>query len=93
MVLVMQGKLDEAKVLFEQAWRLKSGQHDITSARLLFVRLTVALLESHNVEEFVGHLKTVAALIPLPDHADVTRIWDIGYFLDHLRPKLPTDSM
>ena len=88
----MQGKLDEAKKLLERAWQLKSGQHDLTSTRLLFVRLTIALLESQPTEKFVGQLKTLLALESLPDHADVMKVWDITYFIEHLQPKLSSGS-
>jgi hypothetical protein len=77
-VLIMQGKLDEAKVLLVRAWQLKSGQHDLTSARVLYVRLAVALLESEPKEIFVGQLKTLLALESLPDYADVVKVWDIA---------------
>ncbi|MGA9131261.1 MAG: hypothetical protein WB384_04590 [Candidatus Sulfotelmatobacter sp.] len=88
----MQGKLDETKKLLKRAWQLKSGQHDLTSTRLLFVRLTVALLETQPTEKFVGQLKTLLALESLPDHADVMKVWDITYFIEHLQPKLSSGS-
>jgi hypothetical protein len=78
--------------LLARAWQLKSGQHDLTSTRLLFVRLTVALLESQPTEKFVGQLKTLLALESLPDYADVMKVWDIDYFIEHLRSKLPPSS-
>ena len=43
-------------------------------------------------EKFVGQLKTLLALESLPDYADVVKVWDIAYFIEHLRPKLPPDS-
>ena len=91
-VLIMQGKLDEAKSLLVRAWQLKSGQHDLPSARLLFVRLTVALLEAESPVLFLGQLKTLLAAPELPDHADVMRIWDIAYFIEHLAVKLGRQS-
>lgn len=87
-VLIMQGMLDDAKPMLVRAWQLKFGQHDITSSRLLFARLTVALLESRPVGTFLGQLRALIAQDSLPDHADVVKIWDIGYFIEHLKPKL-----
>jgi tetratricopeptide (TPR) repeat protein len=86
--LIMQGKLDEAKELLARAWQLKCGRHDLTSARLLFVRLTVAMLESQPETLFLGQLKTLLAQESLPDHADVVKVWDIAYFIDHLSAEL-----
>jgi len=87
-VLVMLGKLDEAKGYLAKAWGLKRGRHDITSARILFVRLAVALLETQPIDPFLGKMKGLLTGGPLSDHADVTRTWDIGCFIEHLRPRL-----
>jgi hypothetical protein len=91
-VLVMQDKLDDAKRLVERAWSLRSGQHDLTSARLIFVRLSIAMLESRPLTPFVGMLRTLLGWESLPDYADVVRVWDIGYFIERLRPRLPPGS-
>jgi hypothetical protein len=53
----------------------------------------IALLESKNSTPFIGKLKTLLAVDPLPDHADVARVWDIAYFIEYLRPKLPPDQV
>jgi hypothetical protein len=91
-VLILQDKLAEAKSLLARAWQLKSGRHDLTSPRLLFVRLVMALLESQPVEVFVGQLKNLLALESLPDHADVAKVWNITSFIESLRPKIPPDA-
>jgi tetratricopeptide (TPR) repeat protein len=90
--LIMQGKLNEAKPLLARAWQMKSGKHDLTSTRLLFVRLTVALLESQSSEQILGMLKTMVAWESMPDHAEVVTTWDMAYFIEYLRPKLPLGS-
>ena len=61
-VLVVRGKLAEAKWLLSQAWQLKCACHDLTSTRVLVVRLAIALLESQPAEVFVGQLKTLLSL-------------------------------
>jgi len=91
-VLIPQGKLAEAKSLLARAWQLKCDRHDLTSTRLLFVRLAIALLESQTVEVFVGQLKNLLALESLPDHAEVVKVWDITCFIESLRPKIPPDA-
>lgn len=67
-----------------RAWQLKPGQHDITSPRLLFVRFTVALLESQSAATFLGQLRNLLAQDSLPDYAEVAKTWDIAYFIEHL---------
>ena len=91
-VLIMKGNLREAKSLLTHAWQLKSGKHDLTSIRLLFVRLTVALLESHPPKSFLGMLKTMVDWESVPDYADVAVTWNIAYFIEKLRPQLPLGS-
>lgn len=92
-VLIMQGKLNEAKSLLKSAWQLKSGQHDLTSLRLLFVRLTVALLEAQPAAVFLGQLKTLLADASLPDYADVTKTWNIPDFIGHLNAELGAQNV
>lgn len=87
-LLIMQGKLAEAKPLLARAWQLKFSQHDLTSARLLFVFLTTAMLEGHKPGTFLAQLKKMLAAPGLPNHADVAQTWDIACFIEHLRPKL-----
>jgi len=88
-VLIMQGKLDEARLRLTHAWQLKYGRHDLTSGRLLFVRVALALLELQPTKVFVGQLKTLLMQESVPDHADVARTWDIVCLIESLRPKLP----
>jgi tetratricopeptide (TPR) repeat protein len=83
-VLIMQGKLEESKPLLSRAWQIKSGQHDLTSARVLFIRLALAFLKSQPTETFIGQLKTILVQESLTDHANVAKIWDISCFIEHL---------
>jgi tetratricopeptide (TPR) repeat protein len=92
-VLILQGNLAEAREQVSKAWALKSCPHDLTSSRILFIQYMIALLESKNSTPFIGKLKTLLAVDPLPDHADVARVWDIAYFIEYLRPKLPPDQV
>lgn len=86
--IVMQGRLVEAKQHLIRGWQIKTGQHDLTSTRLLFVRLVVALLELQPAGQFVGYLKTVLSQEHLAALTGVARVWDIAYFIEFLRPKI-----
>jgi hypothetical protein len=89
----MQGKLAEEKPLSADAWARKAGGHDITSARILFVRLATALLESEPAAHYVGQLKTLLTGGTTEAGGNVTTTWDIGSLLVSLRPRLsPPDA-
>ena len=88
-LLVMSGRLSEAREHLQRAWSIKQRtSHDITSPRILFVRLTLALLESEPIGQYVGQLRTLAALPEPADHANVTATWGIAHFIEFLKPKL-----
>lgn len=88
-LLIMMGNLAGAREHLQRAWAIKqSTGHDITSIRVLFIRLTVALLESEPMDRYIGQLCTLAAIPELGDYADVNKTWDIGYFIEFLRPKI-----
>ena len=87
-VLVMQGKRDEAKPLLARAWELKRGCHDLTSARIVWVRLAVALVERAEPRVFLGQLKSLLALPELPAHGDVATTWNCESIIASLRPGL-----
>ncbi len=87
-VLVLRNRLDEAKHVLARAWQLKASQHDITSSRVLYVRLVIALLESQSAAVFVGQLRTLLAEEYLRDYAGVDSAWNVAYFLEQLNSKL-----
>jgi tetratricopeptide (TPR) repeat protein len=91
-LLVMLGKLDEAKGLLSRAWRLKADKHDLTSARMMFVSITIALLESLDTKPFVAQLKVLLGQKWPPDQANVAKVWDMLHFIERLRPDLPADA-
>ena len=74
-VLIMQGKLDEAKPLLARAWQIKQGNHDITSARVLFVRLAIAFFESRPAGCFIGQLNALLSGDLLEAKANVAQVW------------------
>jgi tetratricopeptide (TPR) repeat protein len=87
-VLVLRNRLDEAKQLLARAWQLKVDQHDITSSRVLFIRLIVALLESESVSVFVGQLKVLLVQEYLRDYAGVAMKWNVTYLLEQFTSNL-----
>lgn len=88
-LLAISGKLAEAREHLQRAWSIKQRTgHDMTSPRVLFVRLTVALLESKPIGQFVGQLRTLAAMPEPADYANVIATWDIADFIEFLKPKL-----
>jgi hypothetical protein len=88
----MQGKLDETKALCARAWGLKSGRHDITSCRILFIRVAIALLEAQPVTPYAGQLKMLLSGAPLEATGPVATAWDMASFLESLRPELPASD-
>lgn len=92
-ILIMQGKYCEAKENLIKAWNLKINKHDITSPRVLYVRLTVALLEKDSTNIFIGQLKTLFSFCPLPDFTDVSVTWEPVHFIEYLRTNLGDDNL
>jgi tetratricopeptide (TPR) repeat protein len=88
-VLLMEGSLEEAGELLSQAWEIKTGQHDITSMRILYLRCILAYLQSRPVGRLLGQLKTLLKIENLPEHAQVSPTWQIGSVLQSLSPQLP----
>jgi tetratricopeptide (TPR) repeat protein len=87
-VLVLQFKCEEATRLLREAWNLQSDVPDLNSARVLFVRLVVALLQSEAPGPFVGRLKTLLTLPSLPNSAHVAPKWKVFTFIKVLESKL-----
>jgi tetratricopeptide (TPR) repeat protein len=92
-VLIMQAKFAESRMLCAEAWALKVGRHDVTSARILIVRLMIALLKHEPIALYLGQLKTLFTGTALETAGDITTIWDIESFLVSLRNRLsPPDA-
>jgi tetratricopeptide (TPR) repeat protein len=58
-VLLLEGKLDEAEEHIERAWLLKPYPVDLTAARVAFIRLVLALLRGKETALYIGQLKTL----------------------------------
>jgi proteasome accessory factor A len=89
-VLMRAGKLDEAQRLNADAWRLKGDRHDLTSGRILFVRIALRFLrEDRDASLHLGQLKTLLHRDVLDCLGDVAPTWDIPDVLAMLRTVLP----
>jgi len=87
-VLLLQGRVGEAREELERGWAVIGSRFDITSVRILVMRLTVAMMEHESTDLFLGQLKTHVGIHPLRDFADVVRRWDIRLSLERLAPRL-----
>jgi proteasome accessory factor A len=93
LVLVMQDKLSEARQRLARAWSLKAGQHDITSARVLWTRVTTALVGSEASGTFLGLMRSLFSLPSLPATGGVIRYWQVVPVVDFVRPRIsPADA-
>jgi len=93
LTLIMLGELAKAQQLLGVNSQSKAPQYANTTPRVVFLRAIVALLEGHPTALFLGQLKTLIASEPLPVMSDVQVPWDITYFVEYLRPKLPADAI
>ena len=84
-VLIMQGKLAEAKGLLRCAWKLMKGKHDTTSTRILVSRIAVSLLESRLPGIHIGRLKTLLYDRPPNVAGNITATTKAAVMIDHLR--------
>jgi tetratricopeptide (TPR) repeat protein len=93
LVLLMQGRASEAKPYLTRAWHLKHDAHYATSARILWVRLAVALLTGEPASQFVGQLK---ATLPESPHlsipANIDNFWNVQSVIEKLREQLPNQQ-
>ncbi|MCC6850257.1 MAG: proteasome accessory factor PafA2 family protein [Deltaproteobacteria bacterium] len=93
LVLLRAEKLDEARAVNAEAWRLKAPPHDVTSGRILFTRVALLLLAGERaVRSYLGQLKTLLASSALACHGDVTATWDVPDVLAFLAERLAPDE-
>ena len=87
-VLMMQGRDGEAREQLELGWDVMGRRYDLTSVRILILRLTLAMMGAGPADLFIGQLKTHLAIEPLPDFADVVRRCEIGVCFGPLAPRV-----
>jgi len=88
MVLMLMGKTEEAKGHLERAWALKRQRHDVTSARILWVRVAVALLANEPFEFFLGQLKQLFDTQEFLVSNQVGDFWNVQNVLTYLHAHL-----
>ncbi len=91
MVLLMLGRIEEARSHLGRAWGLKEGSHDVTSLRILWVRLAVALLLQEPVGVFLGQLKTLLSERTFQVENQVDDYWNVQSVLAHLSGRIPEE--
>jgi tetratricopeptide (TPR) repeat protein len=97
MVHLLAGRLDEAASLNAEAWRLKAtmaeGGHDMTSARILFVRIVLQWRSDQNTSLFLGQLRTLLEAPELPVYGNIARTWEPDDLLAHLKAQLTPEQV
>lgn len=92
-LLLMQGRIAEARELVTDAWPGSSDRYDVTTARVLTTRLTIAFIERAPYRFFLGQLKSHLSIQPLPDFGDVDRFWQMKAVLDAVAQRLVPDTL
>jgi hypothetical protein len=91
-VLLMLGRVDDARDEVTRAWQATAGRRDLTSARILVIRLAIAMVAKEPFSAFLGQARTHLAIRPLPDFADVSPYWQVPRLLEALSPVLEADA-
>jgi hypothetical protein len=92
-LLLMQGRIAEARELVTAAWPRSTDRFDVTSARVLTTRLTIAFIERAPYHFFLGQLKSHLSTQPLPNFGDVDRFWQMHTVLDAVAQRLDGDTV
>lgn len=95
-VHLLAGSLDKAVTANVEAWRLKglsNGGHDLTSARILWVRFALTLLQRVNASISLGQLRTVLLRPNLPCLGGIDLRWDVADVVSTLRERLAHDEV
>lgn len=91
-LLVMRGRLDEARQQLTMAWQSIGREYDLTSARVLTMRLMTAFLADEPHDLYLGQLKQHLRIKPLPDLANVTAHWQADNILRMVTPTLTAEQ-
>lgn len=91
-VLLMQGRVFEAREQVTLAWWESGTAYDRTSVRILVVRLAIAFVSDEPADVLIGQLKRHLTIQPLPDYAHVESHWRVAPLLASLCPRLATEE-
>jgi proteasome accessory factor A len=92
-VLLLQGRHEETEQELTRAWQIVGSRYDLTSARILIVRLALAMIRREPPDVFIGQLKTQLMIQPLPDFADVVLRSELALVFDALELRLDADEL
>ncbi|MBI3248684.1 MAG: tetratricopeptide repeat protein [Deltaproteobacteria bacterium] len=95
-VLMLAGQFEAAARANAEAWHLKAtvsqGGHDMTSARILFVRIALYCLTGSDAAICLGQLRSLLQQPDLPCYGGIQAIWQIEDVIADLREKLASDQ-
>ena len=92
-VLLLKGDFEEVDRLTREAWTLKRNRHDMTSARILCLRIILAYSERSDADFFIGQCKSLLERrTPLRYDGDVAREWNFERPLETLRTRIAPDE-
>jgi hypothetical protein len=87
--LLLLDRLAEARQLLDQNWTTASERLANLTPRILILAYISARLESQPGDLFLGQVKTLLTGSELPIAPGIAVPWDLGYFIDLLRFRLP----
>ncbi len=95
LIFLLADQIDESAEANARAWELKSsvctGGHDMTSARILFVRLALDWLTGADASAHLGQLRTLLNRPELPALGGIQQTWDAEDILDRLAERLASE--
>ncbi len=87
-VLLMNEKSGEAIHQNEKAWRLKCNQHDLTSARILLIRLILCALFDTDIRLYISQTKMLVVEGKCEATVGISEILRLQSVLDYIKTKL-----
>jgi tetratricopeptide (TPR) repeat protein len=96
-VLMLAGHVDDAVDANTEAWDLKAhvceGGHDVTSARVLVVRVALQWLTGIDPAASIGALRTLLTWPALPCHGGIEVNWDARDILNEWQKRLSAEQV
>ncbi|MFH1198523.1 MAG: toll/interleukin-1 receptor domain-containing protein [bacterium] len=90
-IQLMQNRISDSNATNQRAWQIKNNNHDITSLRILTLKLVLRWLEKEDGSKFIGQIKNKINDNPFVYNAGVSDLWDIKCMTDFLENKLPAE--
>jgi hypothetical protein len=90
--LLLLGRAAEARALLDQNWKAGAEQFANLTPRIPFLAYLSARVEGQPADLFLGQVKTLVTGPELPTSPDIGVPWDLGYFFEQLRERLPNGA-